>query len=81
MPGRANLKVTILPWVGAFLAYAYALAHLEAVLLGRPFAFAAFVAGTLSLSAILASRRRRLVRRLGLSFEDPPDTPSMGLDD
>ena len=81
VPGRANLKVTILPWVGAFLAYAYALAHLEAVLLGRPFVFATFVAGTLSLSAILASRRRRLVRRLGLSFEDPPDTPSMGLDD
>ncbi len=81
VPGRANLKVTILPWVGAFLAYAYALANLEAVLLGQPFVFAIFVAGTLSLTAILASRRRRLVRRLGLSFEDPPDTPSMGLDD
>ncbi len=63
------------------LAERFAYGSASALLLGRPFVFVTFVAGTASLSAILASRRRRLVRRLGLSFEDPPDTPSMGLDD
>lgn len=78
--GGANLKVTILPWLAAFLAYAYAMARLEEFLLPRPRAFVFFVAAaTLSMVA-LARARRRFVRRDGLSFEDPPDTPSMGLD-
>jgi hypothetical protein len=81
LPGRANLKVTILPWTLAFLAFAYGMARLEALLLPRPFLLTAFVAGTLALTAALASARRRFVRRAGLRFEDLPETPAMGLDD
>lgn len=81
VPGRANLKVTILPWIAAFLAYAYAMAGLEARLLDRPGAFFATVAGVGLSAAALAVVRRRFVRRAGLGFEDPPETPTMGLGD
>jgi hypothetical protein len=81
VPGRANLKLTILPWAGAFLAYAYGLSRLEANLLGRPYAFAVFIGGIALLTAALASMRNVFVRKAGLSFEDPPETPSLGLDE
>ncbi len=81
VPGRANLKVTILPWAAAFLAYAYGTARLEAFLLPRPFVFGTVVAGIVIATAALASLRRRSVRRAGLRFDDPPETPSMGLDE
>jgi len=63
LPGSANLKLSIVPWILAFSGYAYGMARVELNLLTRPAALLAFLAaGTAALALLRVQTRRRLGR-------------------
>jgi hypothetical protein len=73
-PGKINLPVALLLYLGAFSVYAYTMASVEYWLLEEPWRMAAYL---MSAATVLVGwficRERYLVRGLRLLFEDQPD--------
>jgi hypothetical protein len=62
LPGRANLKLMMIPYMLAFTIYAYTMTTLERRLMGRPVLFVGFILVTGLTLLISASHRRGKLR-------------------
>jgi hypothetical protein len=73
LPGAANLKLMLIPYMLAFTIYAYTLTTVERGLLKAPALFSAFiVVGALVLLVAAWHRRRRLWRRRCFVYDVTP---------
>lgn len=73
LPGKANLRLLIIPYLFAFTTYAYTMTALELRLMRNPVLFAAFIcAAFVILSAAIARRNRKLSRRKSFVYEAVP---------
>jgi hypothetical protein len=72
LPGRANLKVMLLPYVIAFTTYAYTMTSLELRLMRRPTLFVAFVIAAVLALVAVSNRRHRLRRCRSFIYDVSP---------
>ncbi len=73
LPGKANLRVMIIPYLFAFTTYSYSMTALELRLMRNPASFATFIcAAFLLLVAAVARRNRRLRQRGSFVYEINP---------
>ncbi len=73
LPGKANLRLLILPYIIAFTTYAYTMTRLELHLVRNPARFATFAcAAFLLLVAAVVRRHRRLRGTMRLVYEVRP---------
>ncbi len=81
LPGKANLKLLWPVYLGAFWAYAYAMAKLEYALLANPASFGLFCAAATACTLALRWFRRRQFRPgFRFRFEDLPEPAVRTLD-
>ncbi len=73
LPGKANLKLMLLPYIFAFTTYAYSLSTLERRLIPRPDLFVAFICAlTLALAVLVSYRLRRLRGQRSFVYDMSP---------